>query len=136
MKALIDVTEDLEIVRDILDQQVMDRDENEMGKIDGLQLEIREGKPPRIHSIEMGGAALARRIHPGLESWVDGWRRRFNVRKVEVYSVPWSAVLEVNERCVKLDVEAIESPALDWERWLREHVIAHIPAAAKGNAEE
>ena len=30
MKALIDVTEDLEIVRDILDQQVMDRDENEI----------------------------------------------------------------------------------------------------------
>lgn len=135
MKALTDVTGDLEIVRDILDQQVVDRDGEEMGKVDGLQLEIREGKAPRIHSIEMGGVALARRIHPGLRKWADAWRRRFNVRKVEVYSVPWSAVLEVNESCVKLDVEAIETPALDWERWLRKHVIAHIPAAAKGNAE-
>ena len=123
-------------MRDILDQQVMDRDENEMGKVDGLQLEIREGKAPRIHSIEMGGVTLARRLHPRLAAWANAWRRRFNVRKVEVYSVPWSAVLEVNERCVKLDVEALETPALDWERWLREHVIAHIPAAAKGNAEE
>jgi sporulation protein YlmC with PRC-barrel domain len=136
MKALIDVTEDLEIVRDILDQQVMDRDDNEMGRVDGLRLEIREGKAPRIHSIEMGGVALARRLHPRLAPWVDGWRRRFDIRKVEVYSVPWSAVIEVNERWVKLDVEALESPALDWERWLREHVIAHIPAAAKGNDEE
>jgi sporulation protein YlmC with PRC-barrel domain len=135
MKALIDVTEDLEIVRDILDQQVVDRDDNEMGRVDGLRLEIREGKAPRIHSLELGGAALARRIHPGLEKWVDGWRQRFNVRKVAVYSVPWSAVMKVSERCVTLDVEAIESPALDWERWLRKHVIAHIPAAAKGNAE-
>jgi sporulation protein YlmC with PRC-barrel domain len=135
MKALIDVTEDLEIVRDILDQQVVDRDGNEMGRVDGLRLEIREGKAPRLHSLELGGAALARRVHPKLGPLVDGWRRRFGIRKVEVYSVPWSAVLEVGERCVKLDVEAIESPALDWERWLRKHVIAHIPAAAKGNAE-
>ena len=83
MKALIDVTEDLEIVRDILDQQVVDRDGEEMGRVDGLRLEIREGKAPRIHSIEMGGVALARRVHPGLETWVDGWRRRFGIRKVE-----------------------------------------------------
>ena len=44
MKALIDVTEDLEIVRDILDQQVMDRDENEMGKVDGLQTRDPRGR--------------------------------------------------------------------------------------------
>ncbi len=136
MKALKDLTDELELARDVLDTQVVDREEVKMGRVDGLLLELREGKPPRIEAIEMGGVVLAARIHPRLARWVDGWRRRFGIRKTAVYKVPWSAVLELNEYHVKIDAAACDTPNFDWERWLQDHVICHIPAAAKGGNEE
>jgi sporulation protein YlmC with PRC-barrel domain len=135
-KALKELSDDLELGRDVLDKQVVDRDGIKMGRVDGLVLELREGKPPRIEAIEMGGVVLAARIHPRLARWVDGWRRRFKVRRTAVYRAPWSSVLEITEQAIKLDVAAAETPNFAWERWLQEHVIAHIPAAAKGGQEE
>ncbi len=131
-----DLKDGIELARDILDKQVVDCDETKMGRVDGLVLELREGRPPRVDSIEMGGVVLARRIHPRLARFVDGWRRRFGIRKTAVYRVPWSAVEEITSYHITLDVAALDTPAFDWEHWLQDHVIAHIPAAAKGGAEE
>jgi sporulation protein YlmC with PRC-barrel domain len=133
MKALKDLSgDDLELARDVLDKQVVDREETKMGRVDGLVLELREGLPPRIDHIEMGAVVLARRLSPGLERWVDGWRRRFGVRKVARYRVPWSAVQEITSYHLKLDVAALDTPTFDWERWLQDHVIKHIPMPLKG----
>src|SRR6195952_562101 len=101
-KALNDLSDDLELGRDVLDKQVVDRDGIKMGRVDGLVLEVREGHAPRIEAIEMGGVVLAARIHPRLARWVDGWRKRFKVRKTAIYRVPWSAVLEINAQEVRL----------------------------------
>ena len=127
---------DLELARDVLDTQVVDRDEAKMGRVDGLVLELREGRPPRIDHIEMGAVVLARRLSPRLERWVDGWRRRFGVRKVARYQASWSDVLELTSYHLKLDVAALDTPTFDWERWLRDHVIEHIPRPLKGNGDE
>ena len=43
----------LDLIRDVLDTQVTDREETKMGRVDGLVLELREGQPPRVVSIEM-----------------------------------------------------------------------------------
>ncbi|PYQ63597.1 MAG: hypothetical protein DMF53_09750 [Acidobacteria bacterium] len=130
------VPDDLELARDVLDTQVVDREETKMGRVDGLVLELREGQPPRIDHIEMGAVVLASRLSPRLEKWVDGWRRRFGVRKVARYKASWSDVLELNSYHLKLDAAALDTPTFDWERWLRDHVIKHIPRPLKGNGEE
>jgi sporulation protein YlmC with PRC-barrel domain len=126
----------LELARDVLDKQVVDREETKMGRVDGLVLELREGRPPRVDHIEMGAVVLARRLSPRLERWVDGWRRRFGVRKTARYRVPWSAVQEITSYHLKLDVAALDTPAFAWELWLRDHVIAHIPKPLKGQEEQ
>ncbi|HTG36884.1 MAG TPA: hypothetical protein VLB76_28535 [Thermoanaerobaculia bacterium] len=126
--------DELELARDLLDKQVVDRDETKMGRVDGLVLELREGKPPRVDHLEMGSAVLARCIHPRVESWVDALRRRIGVQKTGRYRVPWAAVQEIVPYQVKLDVKAAETPAFAWEHWLRDHVIAHIPRGLKGKA--
>lgn len=139
MKPLKDYGGDdgLELARDVLDTQVVDREEIKMGRVDGLVLELREGKPPRVDHIELGAVVLARRLSPRVERWVEGWRRRFGVRKEARYKAPWSAVLELTPYHLKLDVAALETSTFDWERWLRDHVIAHIPRPLKGkNGEE
>src|ERR1700712_3843560 len=104
MNPLSKWTDDLELGRDVLDKQVVDREEIKMGRVDGLILEIRDGQPPRIEAMGMGGVVLAARIHPRLARWVDGWRRRFGIRKTAVYRVPWSAVLEITSYDIKIDV--------------------------------
>src|SRR4029077_18401302 len=105
-KPLKDLTDGLELARDVLDKQVVDREEIKMGRGDGLLLEVREGEPPRVEAIEMGGVVLAERIHPRLARWVDSWRRRFKVRKTAVYRIPWSAVLKIDAGQIKIDVAA------------------------------
>jgi hypothetical protein len=124
--------DDLELARDILDKQVVDREETKMGRVDGLVLELREGLPPRIDHLEMGAVVLARRLSPRIERWVDGWRRRLGVRKQARYKAPWSAVVDLTSYHLKLDVSALETSTFDWELWLRDHVIAHIPRPLKG----
>lgn len=117
----------LDLARDVLDKQVTDRDETKMGRVDGLVLELREGQPPRIEAIEMGFVVLARRLHPRLEKWLERLRRRFSVRRTARYRVPWSKVKDVDSFCVQLDVVAQDTPAFDWERWLRDHIVARVP---------
>lgn len=117
----------LDLARDVLDKQVVDQDETKMGRVDGLVLELRGDQPPRVAAIEMGFVVLARRIHPRVESWVERLRRRFSVRKTARYRVPWSKVKDVNPYQIQLDVKAAETPAFDWEKWLRDHVVAKVP---------
>ena len=119
----------LELVRDVLDKQLIDRNGTKMGRIDGLVLRIEDGQPPRVDHLELGFVVLARRMHPKIEKMVEALRRRFRVRKVAVQEVPWSAVGEIVNEHIKIDIDALETPAFDWERWLRDHVVNHIPGS-------
>jgi hypothetical protein len=120
----------LDLARDVLDNQVVDRDGTKMGRVDGLVLELRGDKPPRVDSIEMGFIVLARRMGPRFERWLDRLRR-FSIRKTGRQRVAWAKVTEVNPPRVKVDLEALETPAFDWERWLRGHFAAKTEAKPK-----
>ena len=50
-----------DVVRDILDKQLLDRHGQRIGRVDGLILDIRGNKPPRLAYIELGAVTLARR---------------------------------------------------------------------------
>ena len=120
----------LDLARDVLDKQVVDRDGTKMGRVDGLVLELRGDQPPRVDTIEMGFAVLARRVGPRVERWVERLRR-FSIRKTARQRVAWAKVMEVEFHHVKLDVKALETPAFDWERWLRDRFVAKTEAAPK-----
>jgi hypothetical protein len=121
----------LDLARDVLDKQVVDRNETRMGRVDGLVLEVRDGQPPRVDSLDMGFVVLARRIHPRVEIWLEQLRRRFSVRKTARYSVPWSKVMDLKPHQIQIDVAALETPAFDWEGWLRDHIVAKLPKSNK-----
>jgi sporulation protein YlmC with PRC-barrel domain len=108
----------------VLDQQVLDRQDQPMGKVDGVVLELRPGEPARVSHIVVGGTTLLWRIHRGLARWVE--RRRGKDGRVAV--IPWSRVLRVGVD-VKVDADSAGSPALYWERWVRDHLIGRIPGA-------
>ena len=54
------------MIRDVLDKQLVDRQQRKMGKVDGIVVELRDGKPPRLAYITVGATTLAQRLHPRL----------------------------------------------------------------------
>lgn len=114
--------------RDVLDQQVVDRSGELMGKVDGIVLELRPGAAPRIAHLVIGGGTAAGRVHPRLAAWLDRFRRRWGPRNAGPLLVPWSKVLKIGLD-VKVDLEAERTPALAWEHWIRDRLISRIPGA-------
>jgi len=119
----------MELVRDVLDKQLVDREGTEMGRVDGIALEIRDGGPPRVAGLELGFAVLAARVHPRLVGWLERLRSRWSVRRVARYRIPWSQIQEVQDHHIQVDVRAVDTPAYDWELWLRRNVIRRLPGA-------
>lgn len=117
----------MELVRDILDKQIRGRDDEKLGKVDGIVLELREGEPPRVAYIELGSATFARRIGRRFERWAVGLNRRLGVRRPR-YRIAFDRVTEY-EPDVRVDIDAKRSPAFAWERWVREHIIKRMPFA-------
>ncbi len=50
----------MELIHDLLDKDVLDRNGRTMGRVDGIVIEVRESAPPRVVCIEIGAAALER----------------------------------------------------------------------------
>lgn len=60
----------MHLVRDLLDQPVVDRNGRAMGRVDGIALDVRADGPPRVVSVAIGPAVLGARIHPVVGRWV------------------------------------------------------------------
>ena len=55
--------EPLPLVRDVLDKQVVDPDKNKIGKVDGIVLQLRAHRPPRVIAMEISqGNKVTRRM--------------------------------------------------------------------------
>jgi hypothetical protein len=119
---------DLHLIRDVLDEQVIDRRKRKMGKVDGLIMVLRKDQPPRLAYIELGMSTLGHRLHPRLGKWVEALGRKWGVRDGKPFRVPWSKVHPL-ELDLKVDLDADETPVLNWEKWLNQHLIKHIPGS-------
>ena len=127
----------IHLVRDVLDKQLVDRREHDpMGRVDGIVIELcdetgggAEHPPPRVVAIECGFPVLGARIHPRLGRWARALGRRFGVRRGRVFRIPITRVHSIAQAEVEIDLEADRTPATAWERWLRNHVIRHIPGS-------
>jgi sporulation protein YlmC with PRC-barrel domain len=120
----------VDLVRDLLDKQVKDRRGRKLGKVDGVVLETREGEPPRVAFIEIGSVTLARRIGPRCARWVQAFEVAAGISDGEPVRIPFSRIDEVGIE-VTADVDATETAAWAWERWLRRHVVERIPGGRK-----
>jgi hypothetical protein len=118
----------VDVVLDLLDRQLVDRDGRPLGKVDGVGMTWRRGEPPRITHVEIGAATLARRLPRPFDRALDWLARRLGPRGGEPYRIPVSRILHI-ETDVALDLDARRTPALAIETWVRDHVIARIPGA-------
>ena len=116
------------LAHDVLDAQLVDRHKEKIGRVDQLVLELRDGKPPRVAEIVVGGAARARRVG----GWMVALRRAaraLTARGEEHESrIPFDNVRRIADT-IQLDVEETELASEHLERWLAEHVVCRIPGA-------
>ena len=119
--------ERIDLVRDVLDKQLIDAEETKMGRVDGIVLTIDDGQP-RIDHLELGFSVLARRLHPRLEQWLQALRERWSVRRSARQVIPWAKVSDLTVQHLQVDFKALDTPAFDWERAARK-VVRKIPGS-------
>lgn len=123
----------MDLIRDVLDKKLVDREDCNMGRASGLIMQLGENTQPHITHILIGGPTLWMRIHPALGRISEKLSRLWGPKRKEPIRIPWSRVETVG-RDIKLDVEAKDTGALDWEIWVARHFIERIPGG--GHEEE
>jgi len=108
----------LKLVSDLLDRRIQDRNGRYMGTADSVVLEVDGSGPPKVKAIEIGVPSLLRRVHPRLGRLA---------RRFPLTHLPLSKI-RVTDLDLEADVDAERhSTLLLVEKWLRTHVVAHIP---------
>jgi hypothetical protein len=118
----------MNLARDCLDKQLIDRNGRKMGRVDGLIMTLDGNSQPRITHVELGAVTQAARLHPRLGRWVAALARKWGRARSDPFRIAWAEVVPTGND-VTCGVEAEQTPALAWELWLREHVIGRIPGA-------
>ena len=118
----------LDLVRDLLDKKVVDRNGRELGRVDGLVIEI-VGADARVASLEIGAAVLFRRVRPFLGRCAAGVERALGIDAGRPIRVPFSAVIDVSDH-VRVDLVARETAAPALEHRLR-NVFSSIPGGSR-----
>ena len=128
--------DDIELVREVLDKQLLDCHGTKMGRVDGMVVELRDDAPPRITYFELGFAVLARRVGPRAERWFLAIRDRWSARRVARQRVACSEITELKPQHIALSIDAADTPAFAWELWFRDHIVAKIPGAGVGEEDD
>jgi len=116
------------LAHDVLDAQLVDRVQEKIGRVDALLLEIEAGRPPRVATIVIGGAARAERVGRWFVALRRAWRAMFGQREEHVSRIPFDKVRRIGDT-IELDVEERSLDSEHLERWLKEHVVCRIPGA-------
>ena len=123
---------ELHLVRDLLDDLLVDRNRDPMGRVDGIVLSITEGRQPRVECLESGVPVAAGRVHRRLGRWARAVARRWGLRRGRPMRVAWARVVKVGIE-TELDLVADETEALSWEHWLLRRIVGHIPSLKPRN---
>jgi len=111
----------MDLIRDVLDKQLIDRHGLELGRVDGIVLGLRQDAAPRVTGLEMGASTIGRRLHPLLGSLAEGVEHALGLGDVRPMRIPFSAVADVGV-AVRLDVVADDTPAMAFEQQLRKRL--------------
>lgn len=121
----------LPLVRDVLDKQVLDPDKCRVGKVDGIVLQLRANRPPRVMAMEISQAAAWRRLHHRLGDFAEWLRARFEPGQERPAHILFEHFVRGGVD-VHVDVPWKRTRVLVWEDWLEERVIAKIPGGRRG----
>jgi sporulation protein YlmC with PRC-barrel domain len=113
---------------DLLDRQILDRDGQDVGKVDDVEFQIDEHGTPYLTALLVGPHALGPRLGGRLGRLVTGIAHCLDRDRPGPIRIPYDAV-ERLDSAVHLNIRRELLPEPKLEAWLREHVIARIPGS-------
>ncbi|MDB4889272.1 MAG: hypothetical protein JWL61_1127 [Gemmatimonadetes bacterium] len=120
----------LSLVHDVLDAQLLDKHHAKIGRVDGLALEVEDGRPPRVATILVGGPIRDERVGRWVLGLMRALHRLMGLKAEGVSRIPFSAVREISH-VIEIDVEEETLASEHVERWLCDHVILRIPGGER-----
>ena len=119
--------ETMDVVRDVLDKPVFDRDGRALGRVDGVTITIDDGEPPQLTSVLVGPVALAERLTPAIGGWMAALERALGLPKDRPVNLPFGRV-EADGLRLSADVAGSDTSALVVEQRLQRW-LARIPGS-------
>ncbi len=118
---------------DLLDRQIVDKDDELVGKVDDVELsDSRDGRP-RAVALLLGPQAYGHRLGGRLGRWIASAGARL-AGTTEPIRIPLEVVDDIGVS-IKLRVSSAELDRVErLDDWLEDHVIGRIPGA--GDATE
>ena len=118
----------LDLIRDVLDKEVVDRHGREMGRVDSIVVELGPNAPPRVTAIELGPAVLAYRVRPIFGRLMSALEHALGIDAGRPLRIPFGDILSIHDH-VKVDRAFGETVAAALERRLRPWV-SSIPGSS------
>jgi len=118
----------IHLIADVLDKQIVDNNDRNAGRVDGIVIELRDGRPPLVAAIEVSPITLLGRFSRRLAQWYARWDARLGPRRGYPFRIAWSR-LERTALSVKLDSAVDDTPINAFEDWLRRRIVDRIPGS-------
>lgn len=115
----------------LLDRQLVDRDGWLCGMVDDLELRRTEAGDLYVAAILSGPGALATRLRARrLGRWLRGVNAFVSGQDADPVRIPFQRVADIGAH-VTLALDADETGTAAGERWVRDHIIDHLPGSAR-----
>ena len=118
----------MDLVRDLLDKIVVDRNGRELGRVDTIIFEMRDDGPPIVAAFEIGLIAIAERLHPVLGRCARAIELVAGIDGDRPARIPCSKILEVDAN-VTVDLTASEVASLAFEQRAR-RLVGSLPGSS------
>lgn len=110
-------------MRHVLDAQLLDAEGERMTKVDGVEVELRDGLRPLVQCLLIGPEPLARRVGPRIGwmvEWITGGRKEMRI--------PWEDVKNIGaDICLRMTAD--DDGATRAKTSLGEKVIRKLPGS-------
>jgi len=128
------VVEPLPLVRDVLDKQIYDVNHDKVGKVDGIVLIPRQGRPLRVAALQSDMPTAWRRVWQRLGDWVERLQQKLAPGLASPTRIAFEHVVRGGID-VDVDIDAKRTNAYGWETWLRRRFVEKMPGG-KGSGEK
>ncbi|HZP47771.1 MAG TPA: hypothetical protein VFB07_04520 [Vicinamibacterales bacterium] len=119
----------MDLVRDVLDVRLVDRNGQGLGRVDSIVLRLRDNGPPQFVAMEVGLTAAARRLPKPIE-FLARWLARTLRPRLQTVRYGPTLFRDIGVD-IELDVSAADDPRLlRFEKWLSRHVVSRMPGGS------
>jgi len=116
----------IRLVAEVLDKQVVDARGTKAGRVDGIVLELREGRRPLVKAIEISPITLLARFSHRLAAWYARYDAKLGAGRGVPFRIPWSRVTRQGP-ILEMDIDVRATPINALDDWLSRTIVRRIP---------